>query len=134
MQLLEQAVARDPKFVAAYWALTEANIQLFRTGDQRSSEYRARAESALKEAQRLAPEAGETLHAESRVIYYGYADFKRALATLEQAAKTLPNNAEVAMTRALLYRRFGRWQEAYSLFVRETELNPHDFTAYLLPA
>ena len=132
VQLLEQAVARDPKFVAAYWALTEANIQLFRTGDQRSSEYRARAEAALKEAQRLAPEAGETLHAESRVIYYGYADFKRALATLEQAAKTLPNNAEVAMTRALLYRRFGRWQEAYSLFVRETELNPHDLTAYLL--
>ena len=36
------------------------------------------------------------------------------------------------MTRALLYRRFGRWQEAYSLFVRETELNPHDLTAYLL--
>jgi TolB-like protein/class 3 adenylate cyclase len=134
VQLLEQAVARDPKFAAAYWALTEANIQLFRSTNPPSLEYRARAEEALKGAQRLAPQAGETFHAESRVIYYGYGDFKRALAILEQAAKTLPNNAEVAMTRALLYRRFGRWQEAYSLFVRETELNPHDLTAYLLAA
>jgi TolB-like protein len=132
VQLLEQAVARDPKFVAAYWALTEANIQLFRSSNPPGIEFRARAEAALKEAKRLAPEAGETFQAESRVIYYGYHDFKRALATLEQAAKTLPNNAEVAMTRGLLYRRFGRWQEAYSLFVRETELNPHDLAAYLL--
>jgi len=132
VQLLEQAVARDPKFAAAYWALTEANIQLFRSSNPPGLGYRARAEAALKEAQRLAPEAGETFHAEARVIYYCYGDFKRALATLEQAAKTLPNNAEVAMTRALLYRRFGRWQEAYSLFVRETELNPHDLSAYLL--
>jgi TolB-like protein/Flp pilus assembly protein TadD len=131
VELLEQAAARDPKFAAAYWALTEAYIQLFRSKDARSLEYRTRAEAALKQAQRLAPKAGETLHAEARVIYYGYNDFKRALATLEQAAKTLPNNAEIAMTRALLYRRFGRWQEAYSLFVRETELNPHDLTAYM---
>jgi tetratricopeptide (TPR) repeat protein len=129
VEFLEQAVARDPKFVAAYWALTEANIQLFR-GNPPNPEYRARAEAASKEAQRLAPEAGETLHAEARVIYYGYHDFPRALATLERAAKLLPNSAEVTMTRALLYRRFGRWQDAYAQFERATELNPQDPTGY----
>ena len=35
------------------------------------------------------------------------------------------------MTRALLYRRFGRWQESYAQFVRASELNPHDLTAYI---
>ncbi len=131
VQLLEQAVARDRKFTAAYWALTEANIQLFRSSNPPNTDHRTRAEAALKEAQRIAPEAGETLHAQSRVIYYGYYDFPRALATLELAAKSLPNNAEVTLTRGLLYRRFGRWQEAYAQFVRSTELNPQDLLAYI---
>ncbi|MDQ6912147.1 MAG: hypothetical protein M3128_04665 [Verrucomicrobiota bacterium] len=131
VELLEQAVARDGKFVAAYWALTEANIQLFRSSDSPNTDYRTRAEAALKEAQRIAPEAGETLHAQARVIYYGYLDFTRALATLEEAAKSLPNSAEVTMTRGLLYRRFGRWQEAYAQFMRATELNPQDLSAYI---
>ncbi|MEY2440505.1 MAG: hypothetical protein QOI34_1890, partial [Verrucomicrobiota bacterium] len=130
VQLLEQTVTRDPGFAAAYWALTEANIQLFRNSEPANPEYRARAETALKEAQRLAPEAGETYHAQSRVIYYGYLDFERALATLEQAAKSLPNSAEVTLTRALLYRRFGRWQEAFAQFQRATELNPQDPFGY----
>jgi TolB-like protein/class 3 adenylate cyclase/Flp pilus assembly protein TadD len=130
VQFIEQAVGRDPKFASAYWALTEANIQLFRNSDPPNPEYRARAEAALKEAHRLAPDAGETLHADARVIYYGYRDFTRALATLERAAKLLPNSADVTMTRALLYRRFGRWQEAYAQFERATELNPQDPTGY----
>ena len=131
VQLLEQAVARDRKFAAAYWALTEANIQLFRSSELPNTDYRTRAEAALQEAQRIAPEAGETLHAQARVIYYGYLDFTRALATLEEAAKSLPNNAEVTTTRGLLYRRFGRWQEAYAQFVRASELNPQDPSAYI---
>ncbi|MEY2487559.1 MAG: hypothetical protein QOH39_3207 [Verrucomicrobiota bacterium] len=131
VQLLEQAVARDPKFAAGYWALTEANIQLYRASDPPNPEYRARAERALREAQRLAPEAGETYYAQSRVAYYGYLDFSRALAELEHAAKSLPNNADVTLTRALLYRRFGRWQKAYALFVRASELNPQDLSGYI---
>jgi TolB-like protein/class 3 adenylate cyclase len=131
VQLLEQAAAQDPKFAGAYWALTEANIQLYRASDPPNPEYRARAERALREGQRLAPEAGETYYAQSRVTYYGYYDFPRALASLEQAAKSLPNNADVTLTRALLYRRFGRWQEAYALFVRVSELNPRDLLAYI---
>ena len=130
VQLLEQSVARDPDFAAAYWALTEANIQLYRNSDPTNGEYRTRAEAALKEAQRIAPEAGETYHAQSRVIYYGYFDLPRASATLELAAKSLPNNAEVTLTRALLYRRFGRWQEAFAQFQRTAELNPQDPAAY----
>ena len=34
------------------------------------------------------------------------------------------------MTRGLLYRRFGRWQDAYAQFERVTELNPQDPAGY----
>ncbi len=131
VQLLEQAVARDPKFAGAYWALSEANILLYRSSDPPNTDYRTRAEAALKEAQRIAPETGETLYAQARIFYYGYLDFTRALATLEEAAKSLPNSAEVTVTRGLLYRRFGRWQEAFAQFKRATELNPQDPSSYM---
>lgn len=130
VQLLEQALARDPEFAAGYCALVEANIQLFRS-DSEDREYRARAESALKEAQRLAPQAGETLLANARLIYYGYHDLGKALEFLEKAAKLLPNNAEVTLTRGFLYRRFGRWQEAYAQFSRTAELNPQEVVGYV---
>lgn len=62
--------------------------------------------------------------------YYGYRNFKGALATLELAAKSLPNSAEIIATRGLLYRRFGRWQEAFAQFIRATEIDPQDPTSY----
>ena len=65
VQFLEQAVARDPKFASAYWALPKRTFSFSGTAIRRNPEYRARAEAALKEAHRLAPEAGETLHAEA---------------------------------------------------------------------
>jgi TolB-like protein/tetratricopeptide (TPR) repeat protein/class 3 adenylate cyclase len=131
VELLEQAVARDPQFAVAYSALAEANIQLYQGGDNAGPEYRDRAEAALKQAQRLAPDAGETLYSEARIIYYGYHDFEKALATLEQAAKRLPNDADISSTRGLLYRRFGRWQEAFAQFVRAQELDPQELFPYI---
>jgi TolB-like protein/class 3 adenylate cyclase/tetratricopeptide (TPR) repeat protein len=125
VELLEQAVARDRQFADGYRALAEANIQLSRY-EMVTHDYRDRAEQALKDAQRIAPEAGETILAQARIIYYGYYDFEKALTTLERAAKLLPNNIEVIVTRALLYRRFGRWQEAFAQLERAAELNPKD--------
>jgi TolB-like protein len=125
VQLLEQAVARDPRFAAGYWALAEANTQLFRN-DPGKPEFRSRADAAVKEAKRMAPDAGETLHAEARLIYYGEHDYHKALAKLEEAAQLLPNSAEVTTTRALLYRRFGRFQESFAQFLRAIELNPEE--------
>ncbi len=125
VQLLEQAVARDPRFAAGYWALAEANTQLYRNAPTKP-EFRSRADAAVKEAKRIAPDAGETLHAEARLIYYGEHDYHKALAKLEEAAQLLPNSAEVTTTRALLYRRFGRFQESFAQFLRAIELNPEE--------
>ena len=127
VQLLE----RNARLADMERRLAEATTELVRAM-ARLRTLATRAEAASKEAQRIAPEAGETLYAQARILYYGYLDYPRALATLEEAAKSLPNSAEVTLTRALLYRRFGRWQEAYALFVRSSELNPRDLSAYIV--
>ncbi len=55
VQLLEQAAARDPKFAGAYWALTEANIQLYRSTGAANPEYRARAEARFERSATSCP-------------------------------------------------------------------------------
>jgi len=126
--LLEQAVAKDPQFSLAYSALAEANIQCFRGGE--GPKYLAQANSALQEAHRLAPEAGETHFAQALFQYYGHKDFNRALATLEVAARSLPNNAQVFVLRGLLERRLGRWEESFRHFKQAIELDPKDQNVY----
>ena len=126
--LLEQAVAKDQQFSLAYSALAEANIQLYRA--RRDPKYIAQANAALQEAHRLAPEAGETHFAQALFHYYGHNDFDRALATLEVAAQSLPNNAQIFVLRGLLERRLGRWAESLRHFKQAIELDPKDHTGY----
>jgi serine/threonine-protein kinase len=84
----------------------------------------------LQEAHRLAPEAGETHFAQALFHYYGHNDFDRALATLEVAARSLPNNAQIFVLRGLLERRLGRWEESLRHFKQAIELDPKDDTGY----
>jgi serine/threonine protein kinase/tetratricopeptide (TPR) repeat protein len=126
--LLEQAVAKDQHFSLAHSALAEANIQLYRA--RQDPKYVAQANAALQEAHRLAPEAGETHLAQALFYYYGDKDFDRALATLEVAARSLPNNAQVFVLRGLLERRLGRWEESFRHLKQAIELDPKDHEAY----
>jgi TolB-like protein/class 3 adenylate cyclase len=112
--LLESAVKRDPKFVTAYCALSDANSLLYFNGRVKSC---APAESALEEARRIAPDAGE-MH------------FAQALATLELAARSLPNDSEILFYRGRIEQRMGRFEEALRHFTQVTELNPNKMEAY----
>jgi serine/threonine protein kinase/tetratricopeptide (TPR) repeat protein len=126
--LLEQAVAKDQQFSLDYSTLAEANIQLYRA--RQDPKYLDHATAALQEAHRLAPEEGETHLAQALFYYYGDKDFDRALATLEIAARSLPNNAQVFVLRGLLERRMGRWEESLRHFKQAIELDPKDQTGY----
>lgn len=124
--LLEAAAKRDPQFVAAYSALSDANTQLYRDGRQNCEP----AKAALKEAKRIAPDAGEAYFAEALIYYYCGRDYNRALATLELAARSLPNDSEIFTLRGLLERRLARWEESLRHFTRAIELNPKNPTPY----
>src|SRR5206468_12423116 len=95
IDLLNQAVARDPSFFQAYCRLAEAHDGLYNAGYDHTSARLALAEAAIEAASRLRPNAGETHLARARNIYQGYLDYNGALTELELARQALPNDSRV---------------------------------------
>ncbi len=95
VDLLNQAVARDPSFFDAYCQLAYAHDALYFYGLDHTSARLALAEAALQAASRLRPDAGETHLARGQNLYWGYLDYDGALAELEVARQTLPNDARI---------------------------------------
>ena len=125
MNLLEKAVARDPKFASAYCLLVETNLNLY--WHESVPGARERAEVALQAARRLAPEAAETYLVEGLFFYWGKRDYDHALESLEKAARVSPNNVNVFRFSAFVERRLGRWAEAIRHQLRAIELDPRDW-------
>src|SRR5438552_2824026 len=95
VDLLTQAVARDPSFFDAYCQLAFAHDALYFFGDDHTSARLALAEAALQAASRLRPDAGETHLARGQNLYWAYGDYDGALAELEVARQTLRNDARL---------------------------------------
>src|SRR5213075_2635637 len=75
VDLLNQAVARDPSFFDAYCQLAYAHDALYFYGLDHTSARLALAEAALQAASRLRPDAGETHLARGQNLYWGYLDY-----------------------------------------------------------
>jgi TolB-like protein/class 3 adenylate cyclase len=99
VDLLNQAVARDPAFVLAYCRLALAHDSLYFTGVDHTPERLALAKSAIDSAFRLKPDSGEAHLALAWHLYYDNFDYDRARAELAIAQRTLPNNPEVFYSR-----------------------------------
>jgi serine/threonine-protein kinase len=130
ISLYEQAVAKDPTFVAAYAQLTYLNCRMYwyATLDPTPAR-RARAKVAIDALVRLAPDRPETRMALGAYAYYCDTDFPRALAEYRAAAAQLPNDAQLLYLIGLTHRRLGAGQDAAVYFMRATELNPRDVTS-----
>src|SRR5207248_5724255 len=59
-------------------------------------------------------------------LYWGYLDYDGALAELEVARQTLPNDARIFRWMGLIERRQGHWEESTRNLERAVELNPRD--------
>ena len=71
------------------------------------------------------------MHFAQALIYYRCnRDFAQALATLELAARSLPNDSEILFYRGRIEQRMGRFEEALRHFTQVTELNPNKVNAY----
>src|SRR5437867_5505401 len=132
VDLLNQAVARDPSFFDAYWQLAYAHDALYFYGLDHTSARLALAEAALQAASRLRPDAGETHLARGQNLYWGYLDYDGALAELEVARQTLPNDARIFRWTGLIQRRQGRWEESTRNLERAAELDPRDIETLVL--
>jgi TolB-like protein/class 3 adenylate cyclase/Flp pilus assembly protein TadD len=125
--LLNQAVARDPSFFKAYCQLANVHDTLYLLGFDHTPARLASAEAAIQAAFRLRPDAGETHLARAQNLYRGYLDYKAALAELEVAGQTLPNDPGVFELKGYIERRQGHWEESTRNLEHAIDLDPRNF-------
>lgn len=123
IELLNEAVARDPSFLVAYCELADAHATVFLYGIDNTPARLAMAEAAAGAARRLSPDSGDTHLASARVLYAGL-HYDRARAELEVARRVLPNDPRIIVAGAYIHRRQGRWEEATREFQRALEFDP----------
>ena len=127
VDLLNQAIARDPAFFEAYCQLAYANDNLYFLGNDHTPARLALAEAAIQSAFRLRPDAGEAHLARAENLYRGYLDYDGALAELQMARKSLPNDSRVSELIGYIVRRQGKHAEAIKNLQRALELDPRNF-------
>jgi len=128
VDLLNQAVARDPTFFQAYCQLAYVHDELYHLSLDHTPARLALAEAAVEAAFRLRPDAGEAHLARAEHLYRGYRDYSGALGELEIARQTLPNDARLFELKGYIERRRpdGNQEEALRNLERAIDLDPRN--------
>jgi TolB-like protein/Tfp pilus assembly protein PilF len=128
IELLNEAVKRDPSFFDAYCQLAYAHEFLYAIrGYDHTPARLGLAEAALQAATRLRPDAAATHLARAQYLYYGLRDYAGALAELEIARRTLPNDPRLFELTGYILRRRGQQEEGLRNLERAVELDPRNF-------
>jgi len=128
IELLDEAVKRDPSFFDAYCQLAFAHESLYSVrGSDHTPARLALAEAAVQTATRLRPDAAETHLARAQYLYYGLRDYAGALAELEIARRALPNDPRLFELAGYILQRRGQPEEGLQNLQRAVELNPRNF-------
>ena len=126
LDLLDQAIARDPEFALAYSLASRFHSELYWFGYDKTRSRLAKGKAAVDRALQLRPELGDAHLALGYHYYYGYRDYERAKRELAIAARATPNDAEVWDGLAAVSRREGKWDDAVANFERARQLDPHN--------
>ena len=121
----ERAVQLDPNFAAAWARLSRAHVFLY-LGRADTATRRDAAKSALGNAQRLEPNAPETLLALGYYQYHVLSDYGPAKTTFERVSKMLPNSSEVLLALARISRREGHWNQSVAYDEQALTLDPRN--------
>jgi tetratricopeptide (TPR) repeat protein len=128
IELLDQAVKRDPSFFDAYCQLAYAHEYLYGlTGSDHTPARLGLAEGAVQAAARLRPDAAKTHLARAQYLYYGLRDYGGALAQLEIARRGLPNDPRLFELTGYILRRRGQQEEGLKNLQRAADLDPRNF-------
>src|SRR6266508_2675520 len=126
VDLLNEAIGRDPAFLLAYCRLAEAHDALYFQGVDHTPARLDLANSAINAAFRLKPDSGEAHLALATHFYHAYFDYDHARDELAIAVHTLPNNARIFEWSGYIDRRQGRWHDAARNFEHASELDPRN--------
>jgi eukaryotic-like serine/threonine-protein kinase len=128
VQLLDQAVARDPLFFLAYGELAGAHDRIYFLGFDHTDARLKLSETALQAVRRLQPQSGETHLALAQHFYWAYADYDRAQSELVIARHTLPNESRIPLLSGYIDRRQGHWEKSLEEMKQALELDPRNFS------
>lgn len=123
--LLEQAVARDPRFTAALCLLARTNLSAFFYHD-RSSALLEQASKAIEQAAQVDADAGEVHLARAVYEYRGRRDHAAALAELALAARRLPNETDILYLISAISGRQGRFDDSIAIARQAMLLDPRN--------
>ncbi|HZS18602.1 MAG TPA: hypothetical protein VFA51_11800, partial [Candidatus Udaeobacter sp.] len=128
VQLLEQAIARDPLFFLAYGELAGAHDRIYFLGYDHTDARLKLSEAAIQSLRRLRPDSGETHLAIAQHLYWAYSDYDRARAELVIARRTLPNESRIPLLTGYIYRRQAQWEKSIEEMNNALVLDPRDFS------
>ncbi len=126
INLLNEAVTRDPSFLEAYCQLALVHDGVYFDLIDRTPARLALAQQAVDSAFRVAPGSGEAHLARAVHLYRGYRDYRGALAELGIAQRTLPNDARIFRLQSHILIRQGEIMESTRSMERAVELDPRD--------
>src|SRR6476619_7019559 len=127
IELLDEAVKRDPSFFDAYCQLAYAHGSFYARGSDHTPARLALAEAAAQAATQLRPDAAETHLARAHYLYFGRRDYAGAFAELEIARRALPNDPRLFELSGYILRRRGQEEEGLQNLQRAVELDPRNF-------
>ncbi len=128
IELLEQAISRDPAFVFALCRLASLHLYLYWLNVDHTPARLDMARKALDAAARLQPDAGEVRVTRALYYYWGARDYEAALAELTLAKRSLPNNSQIFGLIGFIERRKGNWDDAARHIEQAVVLDPHNIT------
>jgi TolB-like protein len=126
MELLDQALARDPAFLLAHCLLARTHDGIYFLNYDHTETRLALAETSVTAAVRLQPDSGEAHLAQAIHFYWGYLNYDRAREELAKARTALPNDAQIFHFLGLIDRRQGRWDEALRHLEHALDLDPRN--------
>ncbi len=122
-QMFERAIELDPKFALAYAWLSDTYSQMYHWYHDRTEERMALAREAVDSAFAIVPGLPEA-HRALGHYHYRLLDYDRALAQLELAQRSLPNEAGLVRNIGWVKRRQGDFEAARTYAQRAFELDP----------
>jgi TolB-like protein/Flp pilus assembly protein TadD len=126
IQLLEQAIARDPAFLLAYCQLAFVHDDIYTENYDHTETRLALAEENIHAAVQLQPNSGEVHLAQAIHYYWGYRNYDQAREELAKVERALPNNERVFVFLGRIDRRQARWDEAIRNFDGAVSLDPRN--------
>ena len=126
IDLLQQAIVRDPQFAVASALLGRAQMYMYFFGADRTEARLDAAKEAAERALRLQPDLAEGHSALAYYYYWGFRDYQRAIEELDVARRTMPQNFDLEVIRAAIARRQGKWNDTLDGLRRAAEYDPRN--------